>query len=96
MQEIHVTPYALTLSGDLCDFLGICRGTKMFRYELVCQLCKYVRDHGLQDVVHPNVIHPDDKLRGLLAPQRLHGQLTYYNLYNLIRHHCSFVDSQLG
>jgi chromatin remodeling complex protein RSC6 len=75
-----------SLSGDLCDFLGVPSDSMLARTEVTRLLNKYVKDNNLQDAANKRIIRPDAKLQKVLA---ISGdtQLTYFNLQSHIKHH---------
>jgi hypothetical protein len=54
------------ISDELCEFLGIEKGTLVARTEVTKQIAAYYKEHDLQVPEDKRLIKADDKLRGLL------------------------------
>jgi hypothetical protein len=54
------------ISDELCEFLGVEKGTLVARTEVTKQIAAYYKEHGLQVPADKRLIQADDKLRGLL------------------------------
>jgi chromatin remodeling complex protein RSC6 len=84
------------ISDDMCDFLGVPRGTKKSRVEVNNCILDYIKRNQL---VHPHnaqCIVPDDKLRTLLsADASTHPDLkiTYFSIQKYIKHHFKSASS---
>ena len=74
------------LSDELCDFLGVERGSSMARTEVTRIINQYVKDNKLQHAEDRRMIVPDEKLRTIvtLGPD---DKLTYFNLQSFIKRH---------
>ena len=44
-----VFTHPIHISHELCDFLGVARGTMLSRAEVFKQICAYAKQHGLLD-----------------------------------------------
>jgi chromatin remodeling complex protein RSC6 len=74
------------LSDELCDFLGVARGSSMARTEVTRIINQYVKDNKLQNPDDRRMIVPDAKLKTIvtLGPE---DKLTYFNLQSFIKRH---------
>jgi chromatin remodeling complex protein RSC6 len=74
------------ISNELCDFIGIERGTSLSRKDVAHKINNYIIKNNLRDSINIRIIYPDDKLKQLLnVPENV--QLTYLNLHKYICHH---------
>lgn len=80
------------LSDEICDFMGVARGTSMARTEVTRMINEYIKSNSLQDTQDKRTINPDAKLKKIL---NLSGddKLTYFNLQKHMKHHFT-KDSQ--
>jgi len=80
------------LSDEICDFMGVARGTSMARTEVTRMINEYIKANNLQDTKDKRTINPDAKLKKIL---NLSGddKLTYFNLQKHMKHHFT-KDSQ--
>ena len=74
------------LSDELCDFLGIARGSSLARTEVTRIINQYVKDNKLQNAEDRRMIVPDDKLRTIVTLGK-EDRLTYFNLQSFIKRH---------
>jgi chromatin remodeling complex protein RSC6 len=74
------------LSDDLCDFLGIDRGSSLARTEVTKIINNYIRANKLQDESDKRTIHPDNKLKGILLPIPEGKKLSFFNMQSFIKH----------
>lgn len=74
------------LSDELCDFLGIARGSSLARTEVTRIINQYVKDNKLQNADDRRMIVPDDKLRTIVTLGK-DDRLTYFNLQSFIKRH---------
>ena len=74
------------LSDELCDFLGIARGSSLARTEVTRIINQYVKDNKLQNAEDRRMIVPDDKLRTIVTLGK-DDRLTYFNLQSFIKRH---------
>lgn len=79
-----VTPS--NISNELCDFIGVERGTLMARTDITRIINKYIITNNLRDPTDRSKIYPDDKLRQLLQIPE-HEQLTFFNIQKYIGQH---------
>lgn len=92
-KKVSTTPRTLSgfakpsqLSDDLCDFMGVARGTSMARTEVTRVINEYIKTNNLQATEDKRTIIPDEKLKQIL---NLSGddKLTYFNLQKYMKHH---------
>ena len=74
------------LSDQLCEFLGIAKGSSQARTEVTRTINAYVKTHKLQDPADKRRILPDAKLSSILTlgPE---DKLTYFNLQSFMKPH---------
>ena len=74
------------LSEEICDFMGVARGTSMARTEVTRMINEYIKSNNLQDKEDKRTIIPDAKLRKILNLSA-DDKLTYFNLQKHMKHH---------
>jgi chromatin remodeling complex protein RSC6 len=74
------------LSDELCDFMGVARGTSMARTEVTRAINEYIKTNSLQASEDKRTINPDEKLRKILN-LGADDKLTYFNLQKYMKHH---------
>jgi upstream activation factor subunit UAF30 len=74
------------LSEELCEFMGVPKGTSMARTEVTRSINDYIKKNNLQSAEDKRHILPDAKLSKIL---NLTGEenLTYFNLQKYMKHH---------
>lgn len=74
------------ISDEMCDFLGVAKGTEMSRTDVTRRITAYIREHKLQKPENKRLINPDAKLKKILNPAQ--GEdVTYFNIQRLIKGH---------
>ena len=76
----------LSVTDDLCSFMGKDSGTKIARTEVTQYLIKYIKDNNLQNNENKKNIIPDKKLKKLLKLKKK-DELTYFNLQKYMNVH---------
>lgn len=74
------------LSDDLCDFLGVPRGSSLARTEVTKIINTYIKTNKLQDETDKRTIHPDAKLKKILLPIPDGKKLSFFNMQSFIKH----------
>ena len=74
------------LSDELCDFLGVTKGSAMARTIVTKHINEYIKKNKLQDVADKRHIIPDNKLNAILSLKE-GDKLTYFNLQTFIKQH---------
>lgn len=74
------------ISPELCNFLGVSKGTEMARTDVTKYLTEYIKQHELQDTANRRIILPDKKLKGLLQ-SKTDDTITYFNLQSYMKIH---------
>lgn len=74
------------VSAELCEFLHVPVGELLSRVDVTRGLCKYIKDHELQNPQNKREILVDDKLAKLLLHDKA-TPLTYYTLQQRIQKH---------
>jgi len=74
------------ISDELCDFIGVPRGTEKSRTDITRYINTYVKEHNLNKPTNRRVILPDEKLKAILNVKE--GEdVTFFILQRLISHH---------
>lgn len=81
------------LSDELCDFLGLPRGTKKARTDVTKMINAYIKNNKLQDENDRRTILPDKKLQGILLPVPADKKLSFFNMQSFIRQHFKKVEA---
>lgn len=74
------------LSDDLCDFLGVPKGSALARTEVTKIINTYIKTNKLQDENDKRTIHPDAKLKKILLPIPSDKKLSFFNMQSFIKH----------
>lgn len=74
------------LSDEICDFMGVARGTSLARTEVTRMINEYIKTNNLQDKEDKRNIIPDAKLKKILNLSS-EDKLTYFNLQKHMKHH---------
>jgi chromatin remodeling complex protein RSC6 len=75
---------AVQISPEMHKFAGIADNQLVSRVDVTKAICKYVKDHNLQNEGDKRLFTPDDKLAKLLGSKT---PITYYNLQKAIQPH---------
>ncbi len=74
------------LSDELCDFLGVAKGSSLARTEVTKIINTYIKNNKLQDETDRRTIHPDAKLKKILLPIPADKKLSFFNMQSYIKH----------
>lgn len=74
------------LSDDLCEFLGVPKGSALARTEVTKIINTYIKSNKLQDENDKRTIHPDAKLIKILLPIPSDKKLSFFNMQSYIKH----------
>jgi hypothetical protein len=74
------------ISDELCDFIGVPRGTEKSRTDITRLINAYVKEHNLNKPENKRFILPDDKLKKILNVGDSE-EINYFILQKLISHH---------
>jgi chromatin remodeling complex protein RSC6 len=74
------------ISDELCDFIGVPRGTEKSRTDITRYINTYVKEHNLNKPTNKRVILPDEKLKAILNVKD-DEEVTFFILQRLISHH---------
>lgn len=74
------------VSDEMCDLLGIPRGTQKARMEVLRLIYAYIKHHKLQDPSNGRTIIPNEELARVLkwTPDQT---MTYFNIQTFLKHH---------
>ena len=79
------------ISDELCDFMGIKKGSEQSRTDITRFINAYVKEHNLNNPENRREFFPDKKLKSILNIKE-GEKVTYFVLQRLIAHH--FPPSQ--
>lgn len=74
------------ISDELCDFIGIAKGTELSRTDITRHINSYVKEHNLNNPENRREFFPDEKLKSILNIKN-GEKVTYFVLQRLIAHH---------
>jgi chromatin remodeling complex protein RSC6 len=74
------------ISDELCDFIGIAKGTEQSRTDITRFINSYVKQHNLNNPENRREFFPDKKLKAILNVKD-GEKVTYFILQRLIAHH---------
>ena len=77
------------VSDDLCEFMGVERGTLIARTEATKYLYLYIMNHGLKNPIEKKYILPDDVLWKLLGEEARGKEITHFNIQKYMNKHFS-------
>lgn len=83
------------ISDELCDFMGIARGTEQSRTDITRYINSYVKQHNLNNPQNRREFFPDKKLKAILNVKD-GEKVTYFVLQRLIAHHFPPSQSKLA
>lgn len=67
------------ITDELCDFLGVAKGTEMSRTDVTRKVNAYIKEHNLNKPENRRIILPDSKLRKILAVKP-EEEVSYFSL----------------
>lgn len=74
------------ISDELCDFIGVTKGTELSRTDITRHINSYVKEHNLNNPQNRREFFPDKKLKAILNVKD-GEKVTYFVLQRLIAHH---------
>lgn len=74
------------ISDELCEFIGIPKGTEQSRTDITRFINSYVKEHNLNNPQNRREFFPDKKLKSILNVKD-GEKVTYFVLQRLIAHH---------
>lgn len=74
------------ISDELCDFIGVVKGTELSRTDITRHINSYVKEHNLNNPENRREFFPDKKLKSILNVKD-GEKVTYFVLQRLIAHH---------
>lgn len=78
------------ITDELCDFLGVARGTMLSRTDVTRKVNAYIKDNKLNKPENKRIINPDTKLRKILGIKP-DEELSYFSLQRYLSR--SFVKA---
>ena len=81
------------ISNELCDFLGISKGSSISRTETTKFLIKYISDNGLIHPENKTLVVPDEKLLKLLGNNVDLTKLTRFTIQKYMNRHFSLSNT---
>jgi chromatin remodeling complex protein RSC6 len=82
----------LQVTDELCEFMGVVRGTKIARTEVTKYLNIYIREKNLKDLEKKSIIVPDETLWKILGEEARDKEITHFTIQKYINKH--FVTSK--
>jgi chromatin remodeling complex protein RSC6 len=73
------------ISDEMCDFLGVPRGTEMSRTDVTRKINAYVKQHNLNKPDNKRIILPDPKLKKILGAGD--EEVSFFVLQRYIKNH---------
>jgi len=67
------------ITDELCDFLGVAKGTEMSRTDVTRKVNAYIKEHNLNKPENRRIILPDPKLRKILGVKP-EDEVSYFSL----------------
>jgi chromatin remodeling complex protein RSC6 len=77
----------VTISDELCEFMGIEKGSKVSRPQATQFLTNYIQNNNITNPEKKNIIIPDEKLTKLLGDDIKDFELTYFNIQTFMSKH---------
>ena len=74
------------ISDELCNFIGVQKGTELSRTDITRHINSYVKEHNLNNPENRREFFPDKKLKSILNIKD-GEKVTYFVLQRLIAHH---------
>lgn len=74
------------ISDEMCDFLGVARGTEMSRTDVTRRINAYVKQHNLNKPDNKRIILPDAKLKKILGVTG-NEEVSFFVLQRFIKGH---------
>lgn len=74
------------ISDEMCDFLGVPRGTEMSRTDVTRKINAYVKQHNLNKPDNKRIILPDAKLKKILGVTG-NEEVSFFVLQRYIKNH---------
>jgi chromatin remodeling complex protein RSC6 len=79
----------VTISDELCEFMGIEKGSKVSRPQATQFLTNYIQNNNVTNPEKKNIIIPDEKLTKLLGDDIKDFELNYFNIQTFMTKHFS-------
>ena len=77
----------VSISNELCEFMGIEQGSKLARTQVTQYLSSYIKDNKLINPENKKIIIPNEKLAKLLGEDINNIELTYFNIQTYMNKH---------
>ena len=77
----------VSISNELCEFMGIEQGSKLARTQVTQYLSSYIKDNNLINPENKKIIIPNEKLAKLLGEDINNIELTYFNIQTYMNKH---------
>jgi len=75
------------VTDELCDFMGVEKGSLIARTNVTKYLMKYIDDNNLKNPEKKTIIIPDEKLMKLLGDECKDVNLTHFTIQKYINKH---------
>lgn len=83
------------ISDELCEFIGVPKGSEQSRTDITRFINSYVKEHNLNNPQNRREFFPDKKLKAILNVKD-GEKVTYFVLQRLISHHFPMSMSKLA
>lgn len=77
----------IQVSDDLCEFMGVVRGTKIARTDVTKYLNIYIKEKNLKNVEKKSIILPDETLWKILGEEARGKEITHFTIQKYINKH---------
>ena len=77
----------VTISDDLCKFMGLEKGSKVSRTEVTQFLTKYIKNNNLEHPERKNTLIKDEKITELLGIDVKDIELNYFSIQKYMNKH---------
>jgi len=83
------------VSDDLCEFMGIEKGTHIARTDVTKYLMSYIEENHLENRENKKFILPDEKLSKLLGEEAKDKDITHFTIQKYINKHFLTIKKRL-
>lgn len=77
----------VTISDELCDFMGCEKGSKRARTQVTQFLMSYISENNLKNPDNKKILLPDEPLQRLLGDESKNVELTHFTIQKFMNKH---------
>jgi chromatin remodeling complex protein RSC6 len=77
----------VTISDELCDFMGCEKGSKRARTQVTQFLMTYISENNLKNPENKKFLIPDERLQRLLGDESKTTELTHFTIQKFMNKH---------